>query len=134
MMADIPGLIKGAATGAGLGHRFLKHISRCRLLLHCVDPMDTEQSMLDRIETIQKELAAYGSETMEKEQMIVLTKMDCLTAEQQKHCIQEVKQALSRQARSDPQVFDVVGVSAHEKIGLDDLKQRIASKLYSSDS
>lgn len=129
VMADIPGLIKGAADGAGLGLRFLKHISRCEVLLHLVDPIDDEKSVIERIQEINHELESYGHECLEKEQIVVVTKMDCLASDQRDACIQEIKTQLSAQEAFKGRDVDVVGVSAQEQFGLDQLKSLIIDRL-----
>jgi GTP-binding protein len=80
VIADIPGLIAGAAEGAGLGARFLKHLSRTRLLLHIVDlaPIDDSQDPASQVRTIEHELTGYGSELADKERWLVLNKTDLL--------------------------------------------------------
>ncbi len=79
VIADIPGVIEGAAEGAGLGLRFLKHLSRTRLLLHLVDsaPIDGT-SPSDAIRCIIQELEKYGAELAARERWLVLTKCDLL--------------------------------------------------------
>lgn len=74
IIADIPGLIEGAHEGKGLGIRFLKHIRRTRLLVHCIDSASTDP-MRDYI-TIRSELAHFDSDLLEKPEVIVLTKTD----------------------------------------------------------
>jgi GTP-binding protein len=80
VIADIPGLIEGAAEGAGLGSQFLKHLSRTRLLLHLVDlaPLDADQDPVDQVRKIEAELAAFGGELATKERWLVLNKTDLL--------------------------------------------------------
>jgi len=78
VVADIPGLIEGAHDGAGLGHRFLRHVERCRLLLHLVDPTDAESDPLERIGVVNNELHSYREELAHSPQIIVLTKMDAV--------------------------------------------------------
>lgn len=77
VIADIPGLIEGAAEGAGLGHRFLKHLSRTCVLLHVVDlvPFDESQP-IDTAKTILNELKAYDPQLLEKPRWLVLNKID----------------------------------------------------------
>jgi len=83
VIADIPGLIAGAAQGAGLGVRFLKHLARTRLLLHVVDlaPLDERITPADQIRTIEQELAEFGSDLSDKVRWLVLNKTDLLDAE-----------------------------------------------------
>jgi len=76
VVADIPGLIEGAHRGVGLGHRFLRHVERCRLLLHLVDPTDIERDPLEGIAALDGELASYSPELSAIPQILVLTKAD----------------------------------------------------------
>ncbi len=77
--ADIPGLIEGAADGAGLGHAFLRHVDRCRLLLHVVDISAFEgRDPIDDIITINRELQKYSAELATRPQIIVANKVDSL--------------------------------------------------------
>lgn len=79
VMADIPGIIEGAAEGAGLGHDFLRHIDRCRLLLHVVDVAGSEgRDPLDDIEKINQELAGYSEFLAARPQILVANKVDLL--------------------------------------------------------
>ena len=76
VIADIPGLIEGAHEGAGLGHRFLRHVERCRLILHLVDPSDPERDPVDAMRTIRTELARYDPGLASKPEIVVVTKLD----------------------------------------------------------
>jgi GTPase len=82
VLADLPGLIEGAAEGAGLGHRFLGHVERCAVILHLVD--GTEEDVVGAWRTIRGELEAYGHGLAEKPEIIGLNKADALTAEEVK--------------------------------------------------
>ena len=77
VLADLPGLIDGAAKGAGLGHQFLKHLSRCAVLVHVMDPLrlDLENPVND-LEKIKKELRAFDRDLAKKPQIIAISKMD----------------------------------------------------------
>ncbi|MEO1480416.1 MAG: GTPase, partial [Bacteroidota bacterium] len=79
VMADIPGLIEGAADGAGLGTRFLGHIERCAVLLHLVDA--TAEDPLADLRVVESELEAYGAGLDEKPRIVALSKTDALPAE-----------------------------------------------------
>ena len=80
--ADIPGLIEGAAEGAGLGHDFLRHIDRCRLLLHVVDISCFEgRDPIDDVKTINQELLRYSPVLAERPQIIIANKVDSLDRE-----------------------------------------------------
>ena len=81
--ADIPGLIEGAGQGAGLGHDFLRHVDRCRLLLHLVDGSDMAATdPVQAAELINGELAVYSEELSRREQILVLNKCDTLLEEE----------------------------------------------------
>jgi GTP-binding protein len=83
VVADIPGLIEGAHAGKGLGHQFLRHIERTRLLIHLVDVTSlAEDNPLHHFEIVKRELQAYGSRLAAKPQMVVATKMDVPSAKQ----------------------------------------------------
>ncbi|WP_373707008.1 GTPase ObgE [Neisseria dentiae] len=84
VMADIPGLIEGAAEGAGLGHRFLKHLSRTGLLLHVVDlaPFDENVSPAAEALALIEELRKYDEELYDKPRWLVLNKLDMLSPEE----------------------------------------------------
>jgi GTPase len=83
VMADIPGLIEGAAEGAGLGMQFLRHLERTRLLLHVVDiaPLDASSTPADQIKAIEQELTKFSSALAAKPRWLVLNKVDLLAAE-----------------------------------------------------
>ncbi|MFM7236355.1 MAG: GTPase ObgE [Cyanobium sp.] len=76
VFADIPGLIEGAAAGAGLGHDFLRHIERTKLLVHLLDA--SSDSVLDDLAVVEKELQNYGHGLPEKPRLVVLNKADIL--------------------------------------------------------
>ncbi|HHJ64962.1 MAG TPA: GTPase ObgE [Aquifex aeolicus] len=80
VLADIPGLVKGAHRGAGLGHEFLRHIERTRILLHLIDVSDArEMDPLEAFETVNRELELYSPELVRKPQIIVASKIDALS-------------------------------------------------------
>lgn len=83
VMADIPGLIEGAGEGVGLGHEFLRHVERCRLLLHVIDVSGSEgRDPIDDFNKINRELAVYSKELSEQKQIVVGNKCDLCTDEQ----------------------------------------------------
>ena len=86
VVADIPGLIEGAAEGAGLGHQFLRHLARTRLLLHIVDaaPMDEDSDPVRDARAIAGELRKFDPALSRKPRWLVLNKMDMLTAEKRR--------------------------------------------------
>ena len=109
-VADVPGLIEGAADGAGLGHQFLAHLERARLLVHVLDA--SEPDLEERFRTIDRELAAYGAGLDGVPQVVVLNKIDLL---------QEVPKA----ALSDDRILRVVATSCATGAGIDDLKRAL---------
>lgn len=122
LAADIPGLIEGASDGAGLGHAFLRHIDRCRLLLHVVDvSMQDGRLPWEDIDKIDAELSKYSSELSTRPQIIVANKIDSADLESEefktfkKHC-SELKR-------------EVVAVSAVTGEGLSELVRLTAEKL-----
>lgn len=107
VLADIPGLIEGASEGVGLGIRFLKHVERCRILLHMID--GTEEDVVENYTIIREELEAYSDILAEKPEIIALNKCDALTDEE----IAEKKAALEEASGQD-----VVVISAAAQIGI----------------
>ena len=91
VVADIPGLIEGAAEGAGIGDRFLGHIERCRVVLHLVD--GTGEHAGNDYKTVRAELEAYGEGLAEKHEIVALTKIDALTPEVIKQQAARLKRA-----------------------------------------
>ncbi len=79
ILADIPGLIEGASEGKGLGHKFLRHISRTKALLHCISCENEDPKQV--YETIRKELGEYDRTLLDKEEIILLTKADVVDEE-----------------------------------------------------
>lgn len=83
VMADIPGLIEGASEGIGLGHEFLKHVERCRLLVHIIDAAGSEgRDPIEDFEKINEELVKFNPELAEREQIVVGNKIDLASDEQ----------------------------------------------------
>lgn len=120
VVADIPGIIEGAAEGAGLGLQFLKHISRTRLLLHLVDvaPPDPEHDPVTDVRVIENELKRYSDELAGYERWLVLNKIDLLPeAERQQRC-DGILQRLNWQG-------PVYVLSAIKKQGTEELCYRI---------
>jgi GTP-binding protein len=96
VMADIPGLIEGAAEGAGLGIRFLKHLQRTRVLLHLVDiaPPDPEADPVKDARAIVRELKAFGEDLAEKPRWLVLNKIDLLPEDEADERCREIVRRL----------------------------------------
>ncbi len=88
-LADIPGLVEGAHKGVGLGDKFLRHIERCKVLLHLIDL--TEENLLNSYKKIKKELSSYDKKLSDKREIIFFNKSDLLTAENTKKKITNFK-------------------------------------------
>ncbi len=88
VIADIPGLIEGASEGKGLGHKFLRHITRTKTLVHCISSESV--NILEDYETIRKELHAFTPDLIIKDEIILITKIDCLDSQEQKKEIEKM--------------------------------------------
>jgi GTP-binding protein len=91
VLADIPGLIEGAAEGAGIGDRFLGHIERCRVLIHLVDIAGEDPA--EAMQVIERELDAYGADLADKPRLVALNKVDLADAELVAAFAAELKEA-----------------------------------------
>ena len=121
LVADIPGLIQGASLGRGLGHRFLKHIERTKLLLHLLDiTYQPEGDILEDFFTVRDEMLAYNPQLAEKPQMVLITKMDLCTAGNRD--LGELREALKRIGLESIPVSSITGE------GLEELKKVIEEK------
>jgi len=123
VIADIPGLIEGAAEGAGLGHEFLAHVERCSMLVHLVDLAPLEGDPVANYETVRGELAAHGAGLERLPELVALSKRDLLPPE-------EVDAAISRwRERLGDRVLGVLAISSATGEGLDDLRRQILAEL-----
>ena len=93
-LADIPGLIEGAHTGTGLGIKFLKHIERCKTLLHLIDI--TEDDLFISYNQVRKELSKYSKDLVKKKEIVVLSKTDLIDEEEKKEKIKKLKNKLRK--------------------------------------
>ncbi|MDH5357708.1 MAG: Obg family GTPase CgtA [Gammaproteobacteria bacterium] len=124
VIADVPGLVEGAADGAGLGIQFLRHLTRTRLLLHMVDmaPADVKQDPVESVQTINRELEQYSDALGSQEQWLVLNKMDLVPEDIRDELCQEVLERLNWKGK----VFQVSGQSGE---GCDALCEQIMDYL-----
>ena len=101
VIADIPGLIEGAAEGAGLGIQFLKHLSRTSLLLHLVDiaPIDENEDPVESVKVIEKELQKYSDELGSRERWLILNKIDLLPPDEQDARCEDIIKRLNWQGK-----------------------------------
>jgi GTP-binding protein len=128
VMADIPGLIEGAAEGAGLGIRFLKHLQRTRILLHLIDiaPPDPDADPVAGARSIVKELKKFSPELARKPRWLVLNKIDLLAgAERERRCADIV-----RRLRFKGKVFRISGATGE---GTKELCQAVMKQLEKGD-
>jgi GTP-binding protein len=123
VVADIPGLIEGAAAGAGLGHEFLAHVERCSMLVHLVDVAPGEGDPVANYETVRGELAAHGAGLERLPELVVLSKRDLLPAEQVEAAVAEWEERLGGEA------LGVIAVSSATGEGLEELRRRILNEL-----
>ncbi len=110
VIADLPGLIAGAAQGAGLGVRFLRHVERCRVLVHLVD-LSAEGSALYDLEVVEKELAAFNPELAERARVLVGSKLDAAREDR--------REELARAAAGRGLAYRELSAATHA--GVDDL-------------
>lgn len=119
VIADIPGLIEGASDGVGLGHEFLRHVERCRFLLHIVDL--TLDNPVENYTKINEELKKHSEELSKRYQIVVLNKIDAVSSEKREAISKEFKKLLP-----DEKIFEI---SAVTKENLNDLMNFVAQKV-----
>ena len=128
VMADIPGLIAGASEGIGLGHDFLRHIERTRVLVHVVDAASTEgRDPLEDIRAINKELEAYNPDLMKRPQIIAANKTDVIYAEDE-------DPVAKLKAEFEPKGIKVYPISAVSGQGVKELLYAVYDLLQTVDS
>lgn len=110
ILADIPGLIEGASEGRGLGHKFLRHIKRTKMILHCISCEN--EDVLAAYKTIRAELEKYGEGLSDKKEIILLTKTDLVDEK----TLQKLKKSLSKKNK------EILGVSILDDASLKNLK------------
>jgi GTP-binding protein len=123
VIADIPGLIEGAAEGAGLGHEFLAHVERCSMLVHLVDVAPAEGDPVANYETVRNELTAHGAGLERLPELVVLSKRDLLPPEQVEEAVREWAERVGEGA------LGVIALSAATGEGLEELRRQILAEL-----
>ena len=123
VVADIPGLIEGAAEGAGLGHEFLAHVERCSMLVHLVDMAPMEGDPVADYETVRGELSAHGGGLEHLPEVVALSKRDLLPPERVEEEVTAWRERLGER------VLGVLAISSATGEGLDELRRRILSDL-----
>ena len=115
-LADIPGLIEGAHTGTGLGIKFLKHIERCKTLLHLIDI--TEDDLFISYNQVRKELSKYSKDLVKKKEIVVLNKNDLIDEEEKKEKIKKLKNKLKK---------NIFLMSTMDKKSVSDIKSKLVN-------
>lgn len=128
IIADIPGLVEGAAEGKGLGDEFLRHIERTRVLVHIIDAFTDEvekitQNALDQYAVISNELNKYSAELSDKKQLVVLNKIDITEIANK---VSEIKKAFAQKYK-----VDILAISAATGEGVDAMVEKLTSMLES---
>ncbi|MBQ2713500.1 MAG: GTPase ObgE [Clostridia bacterium] len=127
VVADIPGLIEGASDGVGLGHEFLKHIERVRLILHLVDIAETDgRNAVDDYNKINEELKKYSEKLSTLPQIVVLTKTDLLPEEDLKEKIKVFEKSITKNSSQKPLILSISSITQK---GLENLKNVVWSHL-----
>jgi GTP-binding protein len=123
VLADIPGLIEGAAEGAGLGHEFLAHVERCRLLVHLVEVEPADGDPLGNHETVRGELGSYGARLNQLPEIVALSKSDLVPPGRAEELVEEWRGRLGGKATG------VIAISSATGAGLDELRRVIVAAL-----
>lgn len=124
VIADIPGLIEGASEGIGLGHEFLKHIERTRVIIHMVDAASTEgRNPIEDIHIINKELQNYNAEIASRPQVIAANKIDAFYSEEQEQVIEDLRNEF------EPEEIKVFPISAVSGKGIKELLYHVKGLL-----
>lgn len=131
VIADIPGLIEGASEGAGLGHQFLRHLSRTSLLLHVIDvaPLDTEEDPIAAARAIVEELRKFDPALADKPRWVVLNKMDLVPEEERANVVDKYREAFG----TDVPMFAISAISAISAVtreGTEALVKAIAEDIH----
>jgi len=118
-LADIPGLIEGAHEGTGLGDKFLRHIERCKSLIHLIDI--TDEDILENYLKIRKELSKYSSNLLKKKEIIVFNKIDMINVNEIKKKINAFKKKIKK---------NIYKISVVQNKGLINIKKLLINNVY----
>ena len=122
VVADIPGLIEGASEGTGLGHYFLKHVERVRLIVHLIDISESEgRNAVEDFNIINHELGKYNKELLNIKQIVAFSKCDLLEKEELEKKIENFTKTLN--------ISDYICISSYTREGIDTLKKKILENL-----
>ncbi len=129
VIADLPGLIEGASEGSGLGHQFLRHVERCRVLVHIVDlsglgrEADDPGDAAEELKTLEDELQAFNSELLQRSRLVVGSKVDSV--------VEERRKSLQVAAQERDLLYLEISSAAHQ--GLDVLIHELRKRLSAKD-
>ncbi len=118
-IADIPGLIEGAHEGIGLGDKFLRHIERCKSLVHLIDINDKD--LLDSYTKVRKELSKYSKNLLKKKEVIIFNKIDLINDIEIKEKINNFKKKIKK---------NIYKISVIQKVGLTHIKKLLVNNVY----
>ena len=118
-IADIPGLIEGAHEGIGLGYKFLRHVERCKSLIHLIDI--TDETILENYLKIRKELSKYSSSLLKKKEIIVFNKIDIVETNEINAKISSFKKKIRK---------NIHKISVIQNKGLTNIKKLLINNVY----
>ena len=118
-MADIPGLIEGSHKGVGLGDKFLRHIERCKTLIHLLDI--SEQDILENYLKIRNELSKYDKSILKKKEIIIFNKVDLISKDVIEERLKEFKKEIKKK-------FEIISLFTNEN--LETVKKLIYKNVY----
>ncbi len=129
VIADLPGLIAGAAQGAGLGIQFLRHVERCRVLVHLVDlstPLEDDRSAVEDLETVERELEAFNPDLMQRPRLLIGSKLDAAIPERR----EELRRAAEARGLPYREISAATGEGVRPLVG--ELARRLAGEAAGS--
>ena len=118
-LADVPGLIEGAHEGIGLGDKFLRHIERCKSILHLIDI--TNENLLENYSKVRKELFKYSNKLVKKREIIVFNKIDMIGEKETNKKIGIFKKKINKK---------IFKISALKNMGLTDIKKNLINYVH----
>ncbi|NRH20772.1 GTPase ObgE [Candidatus Gracilibacteria bacterium] len=121
VIEDVPGLIEGASEGKGLGFQFLKHIDRCRIIIHLLDATQGEEAMIENYRVIRKELENWNPEMANKDELIVFSKAELVDSEQLEEMVKIFEKATKKKVS--------LTISAGAFIRIDELKDLLLQRI-----
>lgn len=133
ILADIPGLIEGASEGKGLGHKFLRHIRRTKVLIHCISLEHGDaDAIFDAYKTVRDELESYDHEMATKKEIILLTKTDTVDPSELKKRIADISKKFKKEkvlVNHDKSAKEILVVSAYDVDSLKKLSEYISAHI-----